>query len=134
MKMTLPTTNLVKAKMDLVVKNRKAELYMDEVRKDYYDPLCRDFNECLHQIKKASRIRKYPWYIHIYATFMLLFKNPLALYVLVVHGKKMLVESYWGLKGLIKDCELEFEATEKSIEKSKEIINNIQKAIDDKVE
>ena len=30
MKMTLPTTNLVKAKMDLVVKNRKAELYMDE--------------------------------------------------------------------------------------------------------
>jgi len=45
-----------------------------------------------------------------------------------------LVESYWGLKGLIKDCELEFKATEKSIEKSKEIINNIQKAIDDKVE
>ena len=134
MKMTLPTTNLVKAKMDLVVKNRKAELYMDEVRKDYYDPLCKDFNECLRQIKKASRIRKYPWYIHIYATFMLLFKNPFALYVLVVHGKKMLVESYWGLKGLIKDCELEFEATEKSIEKSKEIINNIQKAIDDKVE
>jgi len=132
--MTLPTTNLVKAKMDLVVKNRKAELYMDEVRKDYYDPLCKDFNECLRQIKKASRIRKYPWYIHIYATFMLLFKNPFALYVLVVHGKKMLVESYWGLKGLIKDCELEFEATEKSIEKSKEIINNIQKAIDDKVE
>ena len=134
MKMTLPTTNLVKAKMDLVVKNRKAELYMDEVRKDYYDPLCKDFNECLRQIKKASRIRKYPWYIHIYATFMLLFKNPFALYVLVVHGKKMLVESYWGLKGLIKDCELEFEATEKSIEKSKQIINNIQKAIDDKVE
>jgi hypothetical protein len=132
--MTLPTTNLVKAKMDLVVKNRKAELYMDEVRKDYYDPLCKDFNECLRQIKKASRIRKYPWYIHIYATFMLLFKNPFALYVLVVHGKKMLVESYWGLKGLIKDCELEFEATEKSIQKSKEIINNIQKAIDDKVE
>ena len=134
MKMTLPTTNLVKAKMDLVVKNRKAELYMDEVRKDYYDPLCKDFNECLRQIKKASRIRKYPWYIHIYATFMLLFKNPFALYILVVHGKKMLVESYWGLKGLIKDCELEFEAIEKSIEKSKEIINNIQKAIDDKVE
>ena len=134
MKMTLPTTNLVKAKMDLVVKNRKAELYMDEVRKDYYDPLCKDFNECLRQIKKASKIRKYPWYIHIYATFMLLFKNPFALYVLVVHGKKMLVESYWGLKGLIKDCELEFEATEKSIEKSKQIINNIQKAIDDKVE
>ena len=73
--MTLPTTNLVKAKMDLVVKNRKAELYMNEVRKDYYDPLCRDFNECLRQIKKASRIRKYPWYIHIYATFMLLFKT-----------------------------------------------------------
>ena len=107
---------------------------MDEVRKDYYDPLCKDFNECLRQIKKASRIRKYPWYIHIYATFMLLFKNPFALYILVVHGKKMLVESYWGLKGLIKDCELEFEATEKSIQKSKEIINNIQKAIDDKVE
>ena len=126
--MTLPTTNLVKAKMDLVVKNRKAELYMNEVRKDYYEPLCRDFNECLHQIKKASRIRKYPWYIHIYATFMLLFKNPLALYVLVVHGKKMLVESYWGLKGLIKDCELEFEATEKSIEKSKIIINNTQRS------
>ena len=134
MKMTLPTTNLVKVKMDLVVKNRKAELYMDEVRKDYYDPLCRDFSSCIYQIKKACRIRKYPWYIHIFATFMLLFKNPYALYVLVVHGKKMLVESYWGLKGLIKDCELEFEATEKSIEKSKEIINNIQKAIDDKVE
>jgi len=132
--MTLPTTNLVKAKMDLVVKNRKAELYMDEVRKDYYDPLCKDFNECLRQIKKASKIRKYPWYIHIYATFMLLFKNPFGLYILVVHGKKMLVESYWGLKGLIKDCELEFEATEKSIEKSRHIINNIQKAIDDKVE
>jgi len=65
---------------------------------------------------------------------MLLFKNPYALYVLVVHGKRMLVESYWELKALIKDCELEFEATEKSIEKSKEIINNIQKAIDDKVE
>jgi hypothetical protein len=46
----------------------------------------------------------------------------------------MLVESYWELKALIKDCELEFEATEKSIKKSKEIINNIQKAIDDKVE
>ena len=38
MKMTLPTTNLVKIKMDLVVKNRKAELYLEEVRKDYYLP------------------------------------------------------------------------------------------------
>ena len=56
MKMTLPTTNLVKAKMDLVVKNRKAELYMNEVRKDYYEPLCRDFNECLYQLKKLYRI------------------------------------------------------------------------------
>lgn len=134
MKMTLPTTNLVKAKMDLVVKNRKAELYMDEVRKDYYDPLCRDFNECLYQLKKLSKIRRRPWHVHLLASTMLLFKNPYALYVLVVHGKKMLVESYWGLKGLIKDCELEFKATEKSIEKSKQIINNIQKAIDDKVE
>ena len=134
MKMTLPTTNLVKAKMDLVVKNRKAELYMDEVRKDYYEPLCRDFNECLYQLKKLSKIRRRPWHVHLFASIMLLFKNPYALYVVIVHGKKMLVESYWGLKGLIKDCELEFEATEKSIEKSKEIINNIQKAIDDKVE
>lgn len=134
MKMTLPTTNLVKAKMDLVVKNRKAELYMNEIRKDYYDPLCRDFNECLYQLKKFSKIRRHPWHVHLFASTMLLFKNPYALYVMVVHGKKMLVESYWGLKGLIKDCELEFEATEKSIEKSKEIINNIQKAIDDKVE
>lgn len=132
--MTLPTTNLVKAKMDLVVKNRKAELYMDEVRKDYYEPLCRDFNECLYQLKKLSKIRRRPWHVHLFASIMLLFKNPYALYVVIVHGKKMLVESYWGLKGLIKDCELEFEATEKSIEKSKEIINNIQKAIDDKVE
>jgi len=29
---------------------------------------------------------------------------------------------------------MEFEATEKAIEKSEKIINNIQKAIDDKVE
>ena len=120
--------------MDLVVKNRKAELYMDEVRKDYYEPLCRDFNECLYQLKKLYRIRRHPWHVHLFASTVLLFKNPYALYVMVVHGKKMLVESYWGLKGLIKDCELEFEATEKSIEKSKQIINNIQKAIDDKVE
>ena len=134
MKMTLPTTNLVKTKMDLVVKNRKAELYMDEVRKDYYEPLCRDFNQCLYQLKKLYRIRRHPWHVHLFASIMLLFKNPYALYVMIVHGKKMLVESYWGLKGLIKDCELEFEATEKSIEKSKQIINNIQKAIDDKVE
>jgi hypothetical protein len=107
---------------------------MDEVRKDYYEPLCRDFNECLYQLKKLSKIRRHPWHVHLFASTMLLFKNPYALYVLVVHGNRMLVESYWELKALIKDCELEFEATEKSIKKSKEIINNIQKAINDKVE
>lgn len=128
------TKDLSKVKLNLIVKNRKAELYMDEVRKDYYDPLCRDFNECLYQLKKLYRIRRRPWHVHLFVSTMLLFKNPYALYVMVVHGKKMLVESYWGLKGLIKDCELEFEATEKSIKKSKQIINNIQKAIDDKVE
>jgi hypothetical protein len=118
--MTLPTTNLVKAKMDLVVKNRKAELYLDQVRKDYYDPLCKDYEECVKHIKQFIRIRKYP--------------HPIQYIQLKLSTKKFLIEAYWELKKLVKDCELEFEATEKSIEKSKKIINNIQKAIDDKVE
>ncbi len=41
--MTLPTTNLVEAKMNLIVKNRKAELYMDKLREDYYNPLYKDY-------------------------------------------------------------------------------------------
>ena len=126
--------DLSKIKLDLIVKNRKAELYMDEVRKDYYEPLCRDFNQCLYQLKKLYRIRRRPWHIHLFAFTILLFKNPYALYVMVVHGKRMLVESYWELKSLVKECEMEFEATEKCIEKSKVIINKLQKAIDDKVE
>ena len=51
-----------------------------------------------------------------------------------IKGYNFLIESYWELKRLVKECEMEFEATEKAIEKSEKIINNIQKAIDDKVE
>jgi len=132
--MILPTTNLVKAKMDLVVKNRKAELYLDQVRKDYYDPLCKDYEECVKHIKQFIRIRKYPWHVHVIAQTTAFFKHPIQYIQLKLSTKKFLIEAYWELKKLVKDCELEFEATEKSIEKSRQIINNIQKAIDDKVE
>lgn len=134
MKMTLPTTNLVKAKMDLVVKNRKAELYLDQVRKDYYDPLCKDYEECVKHVKQFIRIRKYPWHVHVMAQTAAFFNHPIQYIQLKLSTKKFLIEAYWELKKLIKDCELEFEATEKSIEKSKQIINKLQKAIDDKVE
>ena len=134
MKMTLPTTNLVKAKMDLVVKNRKAELYMKQVREDYYDPLLKDYNDVVRHVKQFIRIRKYPWYVHVMAQTTAFFIHPIDFIKLKISSKKFLIDSYWQLKRLVKDCELEFEATENAIEKSKQIINNLQKAIDDKVE
>ena len=60
--------------------------------------------------------------------------HPIEFIKLKISTKKFLIEAYWDLKRLVKDCEIEFEATEKSIEKSRKIINNIQKAIDDKME
>ena len=134
MKMTLPTTNLVKIKMDLVVKNRKAELYLEEVRKDYYLPLIKDYGDCVRHVKNFIKIRKHPWYVHVGAQTMAFVIDPIGYIKLKLQGYKFLIDSYWGLKRLVKECEMEFEATEKAIEKSEKIINNIQKAIDDKVE
>ena len=128
------TKDLSKVKLNLIVKNRKAELYLDQVRKDYYDPLCKDYEECVKHIKQFIRIRKYPWHVHVIAQTTAFFKHPIQYIQLKLSTKKFLIEAYWELKKLVKDCELEFEATEKSIEKSRQIINNIQKAIDDKVE
>mgnify|MGYP001580736791 CR=1 FL=1 len=132
--MTLPTTNLIETKMDLVVKNRKAELYLDEVRKDYYLPLTKDYEDCVRHVKKFIKIRKFPWYVHIGAQTAAFIIDPIGYIKLKIKGYKFLIDSYWELKRLVKECEIEFDATEKSIEKSKKIINNIQKAIDDKVE
>lgn len=134
MKMTLPTTNLVKAKMDLVVKKRKAELYLDRVREEYYDPLYKDYQDCIQHVKQLIKIRKYPWHIHAVAQTTAFLLHPIEFIKLKISTKKFLIEAYWDLKRLVKDCEIEFEATEKSIEKSRKIINNIQKAIDDKME
>jgi len=128
------TIDLSKIKLDLIVKNRKAELYLDEVRKDYYLPLIKDYGDCVRHVKNFIKIRKHPWYVHVYAQTMAFVINPMGYIKLKIQGYKFLVESYWGLKRLVKECEIEFDATEKSIEKSKKIINNIQKAIDDKVE
>jgi hypothetical protein len=132
--MTLPITSLPKMKLDLIVKNRKAEIYMDQVREDYYDPLCKDYEDCVKHIKQFIRIRKYPWHVHVVAQTLAFINHPIEYIQLKLMSKKFLIDSYWDLKRLVKDCELEFEATEKSIEKSRQIINNIQKAIDDKVE
>ena len=126
--------DLSKIKLDLIVKNRRAELYIDEVRKDYYQPLLSDFYDCVRHVKQFIRIRKYPWYIHVLSQTIAFFKHPFQYLQLKFSSNKFLIEDYWKLKSLVKECEMEFEATEKSIEKSKQIINNIQKAIDDKVE
>ena len=132
--MNKPTNNLDKIQLDLIVKNRKAELYLIDTRRDYYEPLLSEFDTCVRYVKQFIRVRKYPWYVHVMAHTMGFIRDPIMYVKIVFSNKKFLIEDYWELKKLIKDCELEFEAIEKSIEKSKEIINNIQKAIDDKVE
>jgi len=132
--MTLPTTNLIKNKMDLVVKNRKAELYLDELRENYYLPLIEDYENCIKCIKKTIKIRKYPWYLHVIPQTAAFIIDPIGYIKLKWQGYKFLIDSYWQLKQLVLECKLEFEATEKCITEAKEIINNIQKEIDDKVE
>ena len=59
------TIDLSKIKLDLIVKNRKAELYLEEVREDYYLPLTKDYQDCVRHVKKFIKIRKFPWYVHI---------------------------------------------------------------------
>tara|TARA_R110000824_G_scaffold1209_3_gene6453 strand:- start:2215 stop:2604 length:390 start_codon:yes stop_codon:yes gene_type:complete len=128
------TIDLSKIKLDLIVKNRKAELYLEEVREDYYLPLTKDYQDCVRHVKKFIKIRKFPWYVHIGAQTAAFIIDPIGFIKLKWQGYNFLIESYWELKRLVKECEMEFEATEKAIEKSEKIINNIQKAIDDKVE
>lgn len=128
------TKDLSKIQLDLIVKNRKAELYLIDTRRDYYEPLLSQFNECVKYVKQFIRVRKYPWYVHVTAHTMGFIKDPIMYVKVAFSNKKFLIEDYWELKKLIKEYEIMEKATEDSIEKSKVIINKLQKAIDDKVE
>ena len=132
--MNKPTNNLSKTQLDLIVKNRKAELYLIDTRRDYYEPLLSEFDNCVRYVKQFIRVRKYPWYVHVTAHTMGFIKDPIMYVKVAFSNKKFLIEDYWELKKLIKEYEIMEKATENSIEKSKVIINNLQKAIDDKVE
>jgi hypothetical protein len=134
MKMNKPTNNLSKTQLDLIVKNRKAELYLIDTRKDYYEPLLSEFHDCLRMVKQCIRVRKFPWYVHVTAHIVGFIKDPIMYVKVAFSDRKFLIEDYWELKKLIKEYEIMEKATEDSIEKSKVIINNLQKAIDDKVE
>lgn len=128
------TKDLSKIQLDLIVKNRKAELYLIDTRRDYYEPLLSQFNECVKYVKQFIRVRKYPWYVHVTAHTMGFIKDPIMYVKVAFSDRKFLIEDYWELKKLIKEYEIMEKATENSIEKSKVIINKLQKAIDDKVE
>lgn len=132
--MNKPTNNLSKTQLDLIVKNRKAELYLIDTRKDYYEPLLSEFDNCVRYVKKFIRVRKFPWYVHVTAHIVGFIKDPIMYVKVAFSDRKFLIEDYWELKKLIKEYEIMEKATEDSIEKSKVIINKLQKAIDDKVE
>jgi len=132
--MDKPTNNLNKIQLDLIVKNRKAELYLMNTRREYYEPLISEFHDCVRYVKQFIRVRKYPWYVHVTAHVMGFIKDPIMYVKVAFSDRKFLLEDYWELKKLIKEYEIMEKATEDSIEKSKVIINNLQKAIDDKVE
>ena len=132
--MNKPTNNLDKIQLDLIVKNRKAELYLIDTRRDYYEPLLSEFDTCVKYVKQFIRVRKYRWYVHVTAHTMGFIRDPIMYVKIAFSNKKFLIEDYWELKKLIKEYEIMEKATENSIEKSKVIINNLQKAIDDKVE
>ena len=59
------TIDLSKIKIDLIVKNRKAELYLEEVRKDYYQPLLKDYYDCVRHVKNLLELES------IHGTYML---------------------------------------------------------------
>jgi hypothetical protein len=48
--MNKPTNNLDKIQLDLIVKNRKAELYLMDTRRDYYEPLLSEFDTCVRYV------------------------------------------------------------------------------------
>jgi hypothetical protein len=128
------TKDLSKIQLDLIVKNRKAELYLIDARKEYYEPLLHDFHDCVRYVKQFIRIRKYPWHVHVLSQTIAFITNPFLYLKSIFSSNKFLIDDYWKLKSLVKECEIEFEEIEKCIEKCKQIINKLQKAIDDKVE
>ena len=71
------TKDLSKIQLDLIVKNRKAELYLMDTRRDYYEPLLSEFHDCLRYVKQFIRVRKYPWYVHVTAHVIAFIKNPI---------------------------------------------------------
>ena len=119
---------LKKKKTELLVKVRRAELWMKEWKPEYYSVL-NNYNESKRILKDIIDFKNFPLFIRLIAGFRMFLQSPIKFFTVGLSYKKGLVENYWIFKKLKKEWEDDFNFTEKMIDKDYALIEESEKWI-----
>jgi len=120
--------NIKKKKTKLLVKVRKAELWMEECKPEYYSVL-NNYNESKRVLKNIIDFKHYPFFIRIIVNIIMFLKRPIEFFTIGLKLKKGLVEDYWDFKKIKKEWEDDFNFTEKMIDEDYALIERSEKWI-----
>ena len=117
---------LKKKKTELLVKVRKAELWMEEWKPEYYSVL-NNYNESKRVLKDIINFKHYPLFIRLIAGIRMFLQRPIQFFTIGLNYKKGLIEIYWDWKKIKKEWEDDFNLTEKMIDKDYALIEESEK-------
>jgi len=120
--------DIKQARVNALVKARKAELWIEENTKEYSLAL-KDFNHIKKDLKEFFRIKKLPLWTHVIVNIKMFLDQPIKYFTYNRKFMKNTIKSYWSYKKILKEWDDDFEITEKYIDRDYEFVNGSEKHI-----